>query len=1054
VGAAFVAGVPVRFDGLLAGRPDRPLAVGAELSFFASPCEAAPDVTLAGQPAPAPAEAARPAIDPGTAGRSTLELLRELVAARTELPADAVHEDSRLLDDLHLSSITVGQVLGQAAQELGLPASQVPTGFATATIDELASALDQLRATSRDGDAASPDPVAGVGSWVRPFRIDLVEVTEPVAAVAEPGGAWRVYAQAGHPLAEPLRGELQAGGVGGGVLVCLPPDCQETDLEPALLAAKAAVSQPPGGRFVVVQHGRGAAAIAKTVRLEAPYLRVTVVDTAPVPEAVGRIVADVAATTGFREVYYDAAGGRRVPVLNPLSPRPGTPPLTSVDLLLVTGGGKGITAECAIALARDTGARLALLGRSDPDTDRELAANLARMADAGVTARYARADVSDPAAVRAAVTELAGALGPVTAVLHGAGHNEPASLTSLDMAAFRAATAPKLAGLAAVLDAVDPASLRLLVTFGSIIGRAGMRGEAHYATANDWLAEATVALRTRHPHCRAVCLEWSVWSGTGMGERLSVVESLMREGITPITTDQGVAVLRELLADPGTPPVVVVTGRAEGTDTISYHRPPLPLLRFVEKPLVYYPGVELVVEARLTPDGDPYLEDHLLDGNLLFPAVIGMEAMAQVASSLRGGPPAGPPVLERVVFARPIVVPVGGETVVRVAALATGPDTVDVAIRSSETGFGTDHFRGTLRFAGVDRTDGVPPAAPDLPPVALDPATDLYGDLLFQGGRFRRLLRYRRVAARHAEADVATRDERWFGGFQPAGLLLGDPGARDAFMHGLQVCVPDATLLPAAIERVHLDGAAREAASALTFAAAERSRDGDTYIYDITVRSPAGTVVERWDGLRLQAVRKTDGRGPWPPPLLGPYLQRRLDDLLGVPVAVTVEPDLATDRRAHTAIAVRRALDRDASLRYRPNGRPELDGDQSVTASHGAGVTLAVVGRPPVGCDVEQVVTRPDRAWADLLGPHDALVGLIVGEAGGTRDLAATRVWCALESLQKTGESRGAPLTVQSHPADGWVLFRSGDTSIATFATLLKGVEGQVVMAVAVRGES
>lgn len=1051
VGAAFVAGVPVRFDGLLADRLDRSLSVDTELRFFASPCEEAPDVPLSiATPVATSAEPEPLDRPPANSTQDTMTLLRELVAARAELPADALQEDSRLLDDLHLSSITVGQVLGQVAQELGLPASQAPTSFATATLKELAAALDELRDTSLDRDADRSPAVAGVGSWVRPFRIEQVAVPEPVAAGAEPDGEWRVYARDDHPLAEPLRRALTTGGVGGGVLVCLPPDCQEADLELALLAAKAAVGQPPGGRLVVVQHGRGGSAIAKTARLEAPQLRVTVVDSPPVPAATGRILADVAATAGYREVEYDVVGGRRVPVLRQVTPLAGEPPLSSTDVLLVTGGGKGITAECALALAADGGARLAILGRSDPATDPELAANLARMADAGIEVRYARADVTDAAAVRAAVAEVTSALGPVTAVLHGAGRNEPASLSSLDMEAFRRTLAPKLDGLAAVLDAIDGTALRLVVTFGSIIGRAGLRGEAHYATANDWLAEATAALNRRYPQCRAICLEWSVWSGVGMGERLSVVESLTREGITPITTDQGVAVLRQLLADPATPPAVVVTGRAEGIDTVAYDQPPLPLLRFVERPLVHYPGIELVVETRLASGSDPYLDDHLLDGNLLFPAVIGMEAMAQVATALRGR--SERPVIEQAEFLRPIVVPREGETTIRIAGLASQPDLVQVAIRSSETGFGADHFRATLRFGRTEVTAGAPePVAPDVPPVPLDPARDLYGDLLFQSGRFRRLLRYRRAAARHAEADVTTHAASWFGAFLPGDLVLGDPGARDAFMHGLQVCVPHATLLPAAIERVQLDGAGRAGTPELTFAATERSRDGDTYIYDIAVRVPDGTVVERWDGLQLRAVRKTDGDRSWPPALLGPYLQRRLEDLLGISLDVVVEPDADADRQSRTAVAVHRAGGEEAVVRYRPNGRPEVPGDRTVTASHGAGVTMAVIGSSPVGCDVEPVMSRPDGEWATLLKPHETLVDLLVTEAGGTRDLAATLVWCALESLEKSGESRGAPLTMVSHPANGWTMFRSGDSRIATFTASLKGMEQPVVLAIAVR---
>ena len=40
--------------------------------------------------------------------------------------------------------------------------------------------------------------------------------------------------------------------------------------------------------------------------------------------------------------------------------------------------------------------------------------------------------------------------------------------------------------------------------------------------------------------------------------------------------------------------------------------------------------------------------------------------------------------------------------------------------------------------------------------------------------------------------------DRWFGSHLPAELLLGNPGTRDAFMHAIQCCVPNATLLPAA----------------------------------------------------------------------------------------------------------------------------------------------------------------------------------------------------------------------------------------------------------------
>ena len=1064
VGAAYVVGAAGVHPALFHGRMTRPLQVGAELRFFANPCETPPPLRLraSAPPGEPTVDGPQPAVDAAPAAvtdESSMDLLRRLAAARAELPLEMVRADSRLLDDLHLSSITVGQVMNQAAQRLGVPASQAPTNFATATVRELAEALDELALTAqpRDGDRAAP--VSGAAAWSRPFRVDLDETPLPARGAPEGSHEWQAYGEGDDPRAGPLRTALGHAGVGGGVLVCLPERCEERHLETALRGVQAAARGPDLSRFVLVQVGRcGAAGLAKTLRLEAPHLRVTIVHTPVTPDLVDRVVAEVAATTSFTEVHYDAAGVRRVPTLRamPVHPARTSPPLGPADVLLVTGGGKGITAECALAAAGDSGAALGVLGRSDPAEDAELAANLRRVAAAGVRVHYARADVTDPAQVRTAVAEVSQALGPVTAVLHGAGRNEPTALADLDAAAFRRTLAPKVDGLRAVLDAVDPARLRLLVTFGSVIGRVGLRGEGHYATANEWLADLTQEAAERYPQCRALCLEWSVWSGVGMGERLSVVESLARDGITPITAEQGVAVMRRLLSDPDAPAVVVVSGRTGGVDTVRYDLPELPLLRFVDRPLVRYHGVELVTETELNAGTDHYLADHLLDGNLLFPAVFGMEAMAQVATAVTGRTTV--PLVERAEFLRPVVVPPEGSTTIRIAAVVTGEDTVEVVIRSAETGFAAEHFQARLRFAELAAPDGPPwPGDDALPAVPLDPAADLYGGILFQGRRFQRLRRFYRAAARHVDAEVAVTDTTdWFSGVLPGELLLGDPGMRDALMHGNQVCVPDATLLPAGIERVYPTGG-RVRSGQVRYCATERSRDGDTYVYDIAVRTEAGAVVERWEGLRLRAVRRTGGRGPWVAPLLGPYLERGLGDLLGAQVAVVVEPscpDSAGERRTHSAVAAGRALGRRVELGYRPDGRPEADGGTTISVAHGGGVTLSTAAAGRLGCDVEPVTGRSAVDWRGLLGGHAYLAELVAAETGDSPDTATTRVWTAVECLRKAGLPHHAPLALTPARRDGWAIFASGTLRIATVATTLRGGTGPVVFAVLTDGWS
>ncbi|MGW3304033.1 SDR family NAD(P)-dependent oxidoreductase [Streptomyces rubiginosohelvolus] len=1070
-GAAFVAGAPVALERLFQDRLIRPLAVGQEFSFFASPCEQAPQdvrpVERRPRPAAAPAAAAVPAavVAPETAVASgtapaaetaagddsvgALDVLRALVAERAELPADLVDPESRLLDDLHMSSITVGQIVNQAASRLGIAAAHVPTNFATATLAELAEALETLVSTGGVEEPESSLVVTGAAVWARPFGVDLDEVPRPAAAPVGADGAWDLFAPDGHPVAEQLRRALASAGVGAGVLAVLDRDCSQREIERVLTAAKNAFAGDRARRFVLVQDGRGAAGLAKTLHLEAPHLRTTVVDSPVTPDVVERVVAEVAATTRFAEVHYDADGVRRVPTLRalPVEPERTDTPLGASDVLLVTGGGKGISAECALAVARRSGAKLAVLGRSDPAQDRELAENLDRMRGSGVHVHYARADVTVPEQVASAVAELTGALGPVTGLLHGAGRNEPNVLPHLALQDFERTFAPKVDGLRNVLDAVGPDGLKLLVTFGSIIGRAGLRGEAHYATANEWLADLTEQTARRHPGLRARCMEWSVWSGVGMGEKLSVVESLSREGITPVSPDRGVEILLRLIEDPDAPVVTVISGRTEGIDTVRRDLPPLPMLRFTGNPLVRYHGVELVTEVELNAGTDPYLADHLLDGNLLLPAVIGMEAMTQVASAVTGRTTA--PVIEGAQFLRPIVVPPNGSTRIRIAATVTAADTVDVAIHAEDTGFVAEHFRARLVFSGSAVPDGPPFQTPeDTPEVRLDPATDLYGGVLFQGPRFQRLRRFYRAAARHVDAEVAVRrrSEDWFAGFLPGELLLADPGMRDALMHGNQVCVPDATLLPSGVERIHPLGAGDHVPERLRYSAVERSRDGDTYVYDIAVRDENGTVVERWDGLTLHAVRKTDGSGPWVAPLLGPYLERSLEDVVGSSVAVAVEPhgdgaaDSVAQRRGFTAHAAQRALGAPASVRHRPDGRPELDAGRrlSMSAAHGLGVTVSAVSDSEVACDIEAVSMRSADEWRGLLGDHAAVAELVAKETGEAPDTAATRVWSAVECLQKAGVMAGAPLTVLPRRKDAWVVFAVGELRIATFVTALR----------------
>jgi enediyne polyketide synthase len=249
-------------------------------------------------------------------------------------------------------------------------------------------------------------------------------------------------------------------------------------------------------------------------------------------------------------------------------------------------------------------------------------------------------------------------------------------------------------------------------------------------------------------------------------------------------------------------------------------------------------------------------------------------------------------------------------------------------------------------------------------------------------------------------------------------------------------------LLPAGVERIypaHPD----ELTGQVILYAAERNRDGDTYTYDLDVCAEDGRILERWEGLRLQAVRKTDGSGPWIPSLLGPYLERQAAELTGSDVRCAIEPDPPSGangrdaRRRQTKVAVGRLLGRPARITHRGDGKPELtDEGVAISASHGAGLTLAVAGSGRVGCDVEPVVERTDQDWRGLLTPEQsALAELIQRERGEDQAAAATRMWSAVECLRKAGRTLSGPITLALGGPAGWVLLQSGAAKIATFVT-------------------
>ncbi|HUT23777.1 MAG TPA: SDR family NAD(P)-dependent oxidoreductase [Sumerlaeia bacterium] len=338
----------------------------------------------------------------------------------------------------------------------------------------------------------------------------------------------------------------------------------------------------------------GLAGLAKTARHEWPEVLCKALDLAGDFESsddAAAAVVDEMLLTGPAEVGLSRH--RRLTtqlVLAPLADELGPPPLEAGDVVLVTGGARGITAEVCVALARTLGPRLALLGRSkepkpEPDwlvplaeeaeikralleqaggraspreigeqyarvaANREILRNVERIEAANQRgmAVYRSVDVRDAQAVAAAVDELRTTLGPIRGLIHGAGVLADRRIEDKTRDQFEMVFDTKVAGLRAMLEALRNEDLKLLALFSSSTARFGRAGQIDYAMANEVLNKIAQQEARLRPDCRVLSLNWGPWAGGMVAPALG--KMFEEEGIGLIGLRQGAEhFIREICA--------------------------------------------------------------------------------------------------------------------------------------------------------------------------------------------------------------------------------------------------------------------------------------------------------------------------------------------------------------------------------------------------------------------------------------------------------------------------------------------------------------------------
>ena len=893
--AAYMAGNNVHFEELVFNRFYRKFDLESwQLDVLVNPCEATDFTTSIGQgivpaaPAPAPAEAQQPAAAPVSETNASLEgvqrFLKNEISKKTEIPVEVISTEDRIMSQLHINSLALAEIIllvinhFKKSHMVFSEASML--AYADGSIGDLSKVIFEGAGSEVVQAEKGKMSFTAVPNWTHIFKRKSVTKKLPVVNGSSSTGKvivrgagpvaarWETYLAQENQLLGNGAVYVYASGSGAEVLhdfvqFLNQPEVRKGDFVALVNLRSGTLTGDLRPVLRTFQH--------EVSRLTAISLELD----AALPDPEKILAAELPAASKYKEIVYDAGGQRSESELEVFFPAAGelSAALGSGDVLLATGGGKGITFESVLGLAGATGLKLAILGRAVPARDAELAANLRRLEEAGVAYRYYSADVCDAQSVGRAVAQAAADLGPIRALLHGAGINNPKPLAVLTPEDFANTLTVKLDGLRHVVEALDLSQLNLLIGFGSIIAESGMQGNADYAWANSQLALYLDELGARHPHCRCLALEWSVWDETGMGVALNRIETLRKAGVWPIPVKQGVDVLKAVVADPGCRGALIVSGRYGGIPTLNYTKPRLPLGRFISQVQHHVPGVEVVSEVNINLNDDIYLKYHIFKGQYVYPTVMILEGMAQVCSILTPNSPFW--VFDDLKINKSIFIPEQGANQLRFIVTRIAEKRFKAVVQSEDSNFEINCFEATINFESEPSFTIETEEYTNIQDLNFNVEEKFYDNLLFHHGPFRRINSFCKIEALGSIAKAGSSLlDTWFSAFLPDTHLLGDPGLNDAAIHCHQACRPGNSLLPNGAGQIAINS--REVQGPFIIRTFEIYEERNNTIVDVYVMNLKGEVKQYWKGLMLTQVAGTAFTGNWDAHLLVPYIEYNL----------------------------------------------------------------------------------------------------------------------------------------------------------------------------------
>ena len=241
------------------------------------------------------------------------------------------------------------------------------------------------------------------------------------------------------------------------------------------------------------------------------------------------------------------------------------------SVFVVSGGAKGITAECVIKLAQSYPCRWILLGRSKAGVEpawakdlsetelkqqmikvlegettpmqvqrglekmlssREIQKTLQAIEETGSRAEYISVDVCDAIALQQKLAAAVGN-GTITGIIHGAGNLADKRIENKTEADFEKVYSAKVKGLENLLACVA-SQLDYLILFSSVAGFYGNAGQTDYAIANEILNKSAHLIKQYTPKCHVVAINWGPWDSGMVTPQLKKVFAERNISLIPL----------------------------------------------------------------------------------------------------------------------------------------------------------------------------------------------------------------------------------------------------------------------------------------------------------------------------------------------------------------------------------------------------------------------------------------------------------------------------------------------------------------------------------------